>query len=147
MNDLPRRRLLHSGLALGAELLMPSARACEFMTTHLRVTHPWTRATAPDASAAVVCMKFDEVTQTDRLIAVRSPVAAAAEMAGAGLSGPVDFLIPAGLESWLDEAGTHVRLVGLRHALEVGRSYPLQLAFEKGGIYNAVLSVDYTRFN
>ena len=91
-------------------------------------------------------MKFDEVVQSDRLILVASPVAAGAEMGGLNAGPAVDFFIPQGQESYLAEAGTHVRLVGLKFALEVGRSYPLTLGFEKGGIYNATLSVDYTRF-
>ncbi len=141
-----RRRLLHTGLALGASLVVPRAAACEFFTAHLRVTHPWTRATALDATSAVLCMKFDEVTQADRLILVESPVAARAEMGGTQAGPAVDFFIPAGRESFLEEAAAHVRLTGLKFPLEVGRTYPLRLGFEKGGVFNAVLSVDYARF-
>ncbi len=142
-----RRSVLHAGLALGASVVVPAARACEYFTSNLRVEHPWTRATAGDATSAVVCMKFDEVTQADRLISVQSPVAAAAEMGGVGAGPAVDFFIPEGQTSSLDEASTYVRLVGLKFPLEVGRSYPLRLGFEKGGAVNATLSVDYARFN
>jgi periplasmic copper chaperone A len=89
-------------------------------------------------------MKFDEVSETDRLIGVETPVAANAYLVGEGASGAgVNLLIPAGRETLLSEDGTHVRLEGLKHALLVGRIYPLQLAFEKGGIVNAKLNVDY----
>ena len=152
--DIHRRRLLQSGLALGSALCLPPARACEFFTTHLRITHPWTRASAADASSAIVSMKFDEVQQADRLIAVETPVALSAEMRGVVMPDittvngrtALDFPIPAGCETLLHEAGPHLLLLGLQFALEVAREYPLQLIFERGGVVNATLSVDYTRF-
>ena len=144
----PRRLALLAGVAVGATLALPwrTARACELITTHLRITHPWSRATAPDASTAIVCMKFDEVSATDRLVLVETPIARGAEMGGALSLPRVDFLIPQGQETHLAEEGTFVRLTGLAFPLEAGRSYPLRLGFEKGGTYNTVLSVDYPRF-
>jgi copper(I)-binding protein len=126
--------------------IRPPARACEYFAPTLRVYHPWTRATGPQATHAVVCMTFDEVTDSDRLVAVETPVAARAELGGVGERSLIDLPIPAGRETVLTEAGTHVRLVGLRHSLEVGCAYPLKLVFEKGGEVRATLNVDYTRF-
>ena len=148
-----RRGRLCMGAGFGVSIFVPAARACELITSTLRVTHPWTRATGPEATTAVLCMKFDEVQEADRLISVQSPVAAGAEMAGAGAemagagAGPtVDFVIPRGGETLLSESGTYVRLTGLKFPLLVGRSYPLTLGFEKAGNYIATLSVDYSRF-
>jgi copper(I)-binding protein len=142
-----RRTVLQAGLALCASLVLPSARGCEFFTSTMRITHPWTRATAPDATSAVLCMKFDQVTETDRLIGVETPVATGAELvgqqAGAAVSQAVNFLIPAGRETLLSDEGTHIRLVGLTQPLFVGRSYPLELAFEKSGTVLATLNVDF----
>lgn len=147
MSRLIRRRsVVQAGLALGSTLLWRPGQACEYFGTTLRVTHPWTRATADTADGAVLCMRFDEVSQTDRLIAVHTPVAAGAVMGGAGAGGPVDLAIPAGRETVLSEAGTHIRLVGLKFPLEVARTYPLQLVFEQGGVIDATLNVDYGRF-
>ena len=143
---LPRRRLLQGGLAFAVSLLAPPARACEFFSSNLRIFHPWTRATEEGAAFAVVCMKFDEVLQDDRLIGVETPIARAAEMGGPGAGLRIDFAIRAGEESVLSEAGTHVRLVGLNHAVEVARAYPLKLMFERGGEINALLNVDYPSF-
>lgn len=150
---LHRRRCLQAGLALGSTLWLPRARACEFFSAHLRITHPWTRASAPGATTAVVCMKFDEVLQPDRLIAVETPVAQGVELVGmdAGAAGTdtprgLNFPIPAGRETLLDEAGPHLRLLGLQFPMEVAREYPLKLVFEKGGAVNATLNVAYTRF-
>jgi copper(I)-binding protein len=132
-----RRRALQAGFALCASLALPSARACEFFANNLRIIHPWTRATGPDTSA-VVCMKFDEVTETDRLVGVETPVAEAAELVG-------DLLIPKGGELILSDDGPHVRLVGLKHPLLIARVYPLKLEFEKAGAINARLTVDLLR--
>lgn len=132
-----RRALLQSGLALCASLAVPPARACEYFANTLRITHPWTRATGLDTSA-VVCMKFDEVTETDRLVGVETPVASGAKLVG-------DFLIPKGGELVLSEDGAHVRLVELKHPLLIARVYPLKLVFEKAGVVNASLNVDFLR--
>jgi len=152
---LIRRDVLRGGLALGVALLAPAARACEFFSPTMRILHPWTRASEPGASTAVVCMRFDEVSRDDRLIQVQTPVAAAAELGGVALTGSsnrngagngIDFLIPAGQESALSEGGRFVRLLDLRHPLEVGRSYPLTLVFEQGGVVDATLTVDFASF-
>lgn len=141
-----RRRALHTGLALAASLALPTARACEFTTSTLRVTHPWTRATGDDATSTVLCMRFDEVSETDRLILVETPIATSAEMGGTLARPGVNFLIPQGAETYLDDSGTFVRLLGLTQPLQLGRSYPLRLGFEKGGVFNTTVSVNFGRF-
>jgi periplasmic copper chaperone A len=147
MSKVIRRRVvLHSGLAVGVALLAPAARACEFFGANLRVMHPWTRATAEGATTAQVNLKFDQVTQDDRLIGVETPVAEAAEVAGAEPGAGVDISIPAGETTLLGEGGAIVRLVGLKMPLELGRSYPMKLVFDKGGVIDATLNVDYTSF-
>jgi copper(I)-binding protein len=140
-----RRHVLHTGLAMAALLVPPLARACEFWTTGLRVLQPWTRATEEGDEFAVVCMKFDLVSAPDRLIGVETPVASGADLGGIGARPTVDFAIAAGMDSALDEGGTFIRLLGLSHPLELARTYPLKLRFEKGGIVNADLDVDYER--
>lgn len=141
-----RRLLLHSGLALGLGLTLMQprrAQACEFFLPTLRVTHPWTRASGPDASSAIVSLKIDEVNQADRLIAVETPVAARAAIGGVGARPSVDLPIAAGAELLLGEEGTYIELLDLQHPLFIARSYPLRLHFEKGGALDASLSVDY----
>jgi copper(I)-binding protein len=142
-----RRTLLRAGLAAGVSLGWPSARACEFFTTHLRIYRPWSRATAPGDGFAVLCMSFDQVARPDRLIGVETPVATRAELAGPGArpGGAVDLPIPAGRETVLVETGLFIRLLGLTQTLEVGRSYPLRLVFEHGGAVDADIDVDYER--
>jgi|SRR5262245_10308432 len=134
-----RRALLRTGLALGASLIVSPARACEYFADTMRITHPWTRATG-GADSCVVCMKFDDVRESDRLIDVQAPVAERAELVG-------DFAIPKGGELVLSEDGAHVRLVGLKQPLFIGRTYPLKLVFEKSAAINANLNVDFLRLS
>jgi copper(I)-binding protein len=144
---LSRRRVLQSGIALCTPWLLPESQAHEIITSTLRITHPWSRATAPGDPFAVLCMKFDEVAQADRLILVQTPVAESAEMGGARAGTTIDFAVPAGEETYLGDhdAGTYVRLLGLKAPIEVGRSYRLVLGFEKGGTHTTTFSVDFTR--
>lgn len=138
-----RRGWLRTGLGLGGLMLLPQARACEFFTETLRVTHPYCHASQPGSTEAVVCMKFDEVQRRDRLVGVQTPVAEGAEIAGKLARPGVDFEIPQGEETWLHERGTWLRLTGLRQPLHLGRAYPLQLDFEHGGTVLAQLTVDF----
>ncbi|WP_052162175.1 copper chaperone PCu(A)C [Aquabacterium sp. NJ1] len=138
-----RRHILRAGLALGATALVPPVRACEFFASTLRITHPWTRVTPADARFAVVCMKIDQVTREDRLIGVVTPVATGAEIGGISTGRALDLLIEKGRELQLTEAGVHLRLTGLTQPLLIGRAYPMRLIFEKGGVLEAELNVDY----
>jgi copper(I)-binding protein len=143
---MQRRRLLQAAGASGLVFAGLPARACEFYSTNLRITHPWTRATPEDAASAIVCMRFDEVLKDDRLIGVETLVARGAEIGGRLAQPAVDFHIPQGRETLLSERDTWLRLTGLTMPLEVGRSYPLHLVFETGGAVRTDLSVDYARF-
>lgn len=153
-----RRRFLGQGLGLAAGgVLTPTARACEFFAPTLRITHPWTCATEGDASTAIVCMRFDEVLQDEQLLAAETPLATGAVLARAGLPTatgvataaatlPLPLHIPAGRETVLSQQGLHLLLTGLTQPLFVGRAYPLQLRFARGGEVPALLTVDYPSF-
>jgi copper(I)-binding protein len=90
-------------------------------------------------------MRFDEVSQTDRLIGLETPVASGAQLVQRGVATEVNLLIPKGSEIVLGEQDLHIRLVALAHPLLLGRSYPLALSFEKGGTILTKLTVDYDR--
>lgn len=147
MHDhINRRWMLRSGAALGSALLLPSTRACEVQAEYLRVTHPWTRGTAPGAESAVLCMRIDNVTADDRLIGVQTPVAGGVLLAGTPDGQPLDLAIPEGSELDMHEQGLHLRLVPLRLTLHAGRSHELQLTFARSGVVMTTLSVDFPRF-
>lgn len=148
MTRLIRRRgLLQSGLGLCTALAMPTlVRAndtCYFDSLNLRIFHPWTRASAPGDHTAMVCMVFGEVTRADRLIGAHTPVAERVELGGPNPLPHLDLPIPVGGELALREDGVHLRLVGLKHPLALGRTYELTLVFEQGGEVPVHLDVDY----
>ncbi len=140
---LHRRHLLQWAAAVGPALLALPASAHEYFTPNLRISHPWCRATPADAPFAIVNMTFEEVALADHLIGVETPVATAVEMGGPTAGAAIDIAIPAGREFVLGEDGLFIRLVGLKQALELGRSYPLRLVFAQGGEVNATLDVAY----
>jgi copper(I)-binding protein len=140
---LHRRHLL---IALGATVVARPALACEFFSSHLRIWHPWTRATRVDADTAKLFMRFDEVQRTDRLIGIETPVAAGVRLAGPGApekAQDLSLLIRAGQELTLAEDGLHLELLDLQQPLQLGRSFPLRLVFEGAGAVEATLNVDY----
>ena len=145
-HDVSRRSMLHCGAALTGALLLPATQACEVQAEFLRVTHPWTRGTAPDAQFAVLCMRIDNVTADDRLVGLETPVAGGAMVAGTADNQPLDLAIPAGSDVDMHEQGLHLRLAPLRLTLHAGRSYPLQLTFARSGVVFTTLSVDFPRF-
>lgn len=140
---IQRRRLLQTGVAVGAGLWLPAAKACEFFTPYMRVYSPWARATPAGVSSASLCMSFDEVVKADRLIGVETPTASGAELVGAAASTHVNLLIPQGSDTVLTEGGVHIRLTGLRFPLEVGREYPLTLVFEQAGVLQADFDIKF----
>lgn len=151
--SLSRRQWMLANLAASAGGLgwVRQTAACEVQAEFLRVIHPWTRATAPDATEAVLCMGIDDVIADDRLIGVRTPVAsgfAAVDLpATTDARGATQVLIARGSVITMHDQGPHLRLLGLRIVLEAGRSYPLNLHFERSGVVMSTLSVDYTRFS
>ena len=136
----------HFLFALAAAPLARPARACEFFSSRMRIWHPWTRATRVDADTARLCMRFDDVQASDRLIGLETPVATGARLAGPGApegAQGLSLLIPAGQELTLAEEGLHIELLDLQQPLQVGRSFPLRLIFESAEPVNAMLNVDY----
>lgn len=141
--NLVRRALLRTGMAAGAATLLPAARAHEYFTTHFTLIHPWTRASAPGATTAMICMTFDEVLEDDRLIGADTPLAGGAETGGGSAGKVLDIDIPKGIKTELTETGVHLRLVRLKQPLELAREYPIMLAFAKAGRLRASFLVDF----
>lgn len=138
---LKRRHLLLTGLGLPLTLALP-ARACDFFSSHLRIWHPWTRATRAGAETAKLFMRFDEVQRSDRLIGIETPVASGAQLVTRDGPRPLDLRIEAGHDLTLAEDALHIELLDLQHPLQVGRSFPLRLLFESAEPVNATLNVD-----
>lgn len=121
-----------------------ASNTCEFQAATLRVIHPWTRATLVGAKDGVLLMTFQDVAEDDRLIAIETPIASGAELIRSnGEAQALNLPIPKGQVTTLSEEGMHIRLLGLKHKLEVGRSYPLTMVFAKGGTVVGDVDVDY----
>lgn len=138
-----RRLALQAASAACLGWAWPKARACEYETGLLRITHPWVRATSADATTAVMFMRLDEVNTADRLIGVSTPVATGAEMGGEQTGVAVSIPVPVDTVTELSEHGLHVRLTGLKHQLHAGRNFALTLEFERSGTVLARLTVEY----
>lgn len=136
-----RRHLLLASLGLPLTFGQ-SAQACDFYSSHLRIWHPWTRATRAGAETAKLFMRFDDVQRTDRLIGIETPVAAGAQLVTPEGPRPLNLLITAGNELTLTEDGLHIELLDLQHPLQIGRSFALKLIFESAEPVNALLNVD-----
>ena len=138
---LHRRHLLLAASSAYLGLARP-AQACEYFSSHLRIWHPWTRATRVDADTARLCMRFDEVQRSDRLIGAQTPVAGGVRLAGPGAQ-DLPLSIREGETLALTEDGLHLELLDLQQPLQIGRSYPLRLIFEFAEPVNATLNVDF----
>lgn len=138
-----RRAALQAGFFLGLGVALPRARACEFVTSNLRVTHPSTRATRPDEDSALVAMRIDRIAADDRLVAVQTPVARGAVMGWHGQEPGLQLSLPAGREVVFGEGQALLRLTGLTQPLEATCAYPFRLVFAHSEAVDAQLTIDF----
>lgn len=129
--------------------LTVAAQAHEYYAATFKIIHPWADATAAGTSIAPVYLKFEEITESDRLIGARSDIAEKVELRGkpdndtlAEVSPTLPAIaVSAGSTTDLHPGGSHLVMLGLKTPLLWGRSYPLTLIFEKAGAIETVLSV------
>jgi copper(I)-binding protein len=122
--------------------------AQQYQVGTLHVVHPWTRATP---AAGIPGAGFLEIVNTgkedDRLLDCRSVIADLVEIHSTSMQGGVDRMrpmpnglpLPAGAKTVLAPSGTHLMLIGLKHALAVGEKVPIELHFAKAG----AITVDF----
>jgi copper(I)-binding protein len=128
------RRVALAAFALAGLVLGHSALA------QVTVSKPWVRATVPQQQASGAFMTLTAKSNA-RLVDVRTPVAASAEIHAMRMSGdmmsmsPVHGLdLPAGMPVRLAPGGEyHVMLLGLKHPLKSGDTVPLTLLIEQAG--------------
>jgi periplasmic copper chaperone A len=128
-------------LLVGALVLSAAARAEDYRAGDIRVEHPWARATAGNARIGAAYLTLDDVGSTpDRLVAIETPVAGAAELHAEMLDGNVMQMRPVGAieihpgtPTVLQPGGLHIMLMDLKDALKAGESFPLTLVFERAG--------------
>ena len=145
-----RFAFLRCVVAVALLLVAGLAGAHEFALKDLHVGHPYARATAPGARAGGAYFTVENRgPQEDRLIAVASPVSAAAELHTMAMDGNVMRMravraidIPPGAQVALKPGGFHVMLLDLKQPLAVGEKIPLTLTFERAGTIEVTVNVE-----
>ena len=125
------------------------AQAHDYYAKFFHIYHPWAEPTEPGAADSAVYVKFDEIAADDQLISASTLLADRVELrgpAGGGQSGTGSLLLngialPSGGEVELRPEGPRLVLKGLKLPLQLGRSYPMTLAFEKSGAVFVMVSV------
>ena len=117
------------------------AMAHEYTSKGVTVAHPWARATPGGAKVGGAYLQIKAAAgRSDRLVAVRSPAAGAAELHnhimenGIARMRRVDAIaVPAGKSVTLKPGGYHLMLTDLKAPLKEGDLLKLTLVFEKAG--------------
>ncbi|MBU6271543.1 MAG: copper chaperone PCu(A)C [Betaproteobacteria bacterium] len=137
-----RRRLLAgaAGLAIAPRHVLGH----QYYAHRFTLIHPWTDPTPSGQTQARVYFRFEDVTETDRLLGARAFYAQSAELRAStdDAEPPLSYLeVPAGSLADFSPGHPHVLLKGLTMPLIRDRSYPLTLEFEKSGLLLVMMSM------
>ncbi len=130
-----------------------STYAHDYKAGSLRIEHPYARATVPNQPSGAAYLTIENTgKRTDKLIAVRSPIAKAVEIHTMSMDGNVMKmrevsgieLQPSTKFSMKPGDGYHLMLIGLKQSLKVGDKFPMTLIFEKAGKAEVLVSVQET---
>lgn len=137
-----RARAAAAWMALAVGLASGAALAHEYTVGGLKIGHPWTRATAPDAKVAA---GFLTVTNTgsapDKLISATFAGADHVLIHQMTMDGGVMKMteVPGGIEIKpgqtveLKPGGYHLMLMALKGGMKMGETVKGELVFEKAG--------------
>jgi copper(I)-binding protein len=111
------------------------------------VEHPWARATPGGAkTGALYVTLINNGSTGDRLMSATTPVADKVQFHGVSEDNGVSRMremrtveVAPGARVFFNPGSMHIMVVGLKHPLKEGQSFPLTLTFEKAG--NADVSV------
>ena len=125
------------------------AQAHDYYAKFFHIYHPWAEPTEPGAADSAVYVKFDEIAADDQLISASTSLADRVELrgpAGVSPSGTEGLLLngialASGSEVELRPGSARLVLKGLKLPLQLGRSYPMTLEFEKSGVVFVMVSV------
>ncbi len=115
----------------------------------ITVQNAWARATSPSQKVGGVFLTLTDHGPADRLLSATSPMGDMVELhetiddSGVMKMRPVPALpIASGETVVLKPGGYHLMVMGLKHALAKGSSFPLTLTFEHAGPVTVSVSVD-----
>jgi len=124
-----------------------TASAHEYFAGNFKLVHPWSEASNPGVTEADVYCIFEDVRQDDKLLSAKSSMAESIEIRKSASSPGrqwevLEVLeIPSNAVLQLSKASVYLAIVGLRAPLQWGRSYPMQMQFERAGIVNVMVSI------
>ena len=115
----------------------------------IEISHAWARATAASAANGAVYLKvMNHGTVDDRLTGASTTVASKAQLHvtlndnGVMKMRPIaDVPVKAGGSTEFKPDGMHIMLLGLKHPLKAGDSFPLTLTFDKAGAVETMVKV------
>jgi periplasmic copper chaperone A len=115
----------------------------------IEINHAWARATAASAANGAVYLTItNHGTANDRLTGASTAVASKAELHitrnenGVMKMRPLaDVPVKAGGSAQFKPDGMHIMLLGLKHPLKAGDSFPLTLTFDKAGAIETMVKV------
>ena len=132
-------------VCLAATLLAAPAWA---QTAPIEVQNSWARATSASQTVGGVFLTLTDHGAPDRLLSASSPVADHLELhktveeAGVMKMLPIPALdLATGQSVELKPGSYHLMVMGLKHSLEKGASFPVTLQFEKAGAVTAMVTV------
>lgn len=125
------------------------AQAHDYYAKFFHIHHPWAEPTELGAADSAVYVKFDEIAADDQLISASTLLAERVELRGPtgggqpGIEGPLlnGIALASGAEVELRPGAARLVLKGLKLPLQLGRSYPMTLEFEKSGAVFVMVSV------
>lgn len=135
------RSLIHSLVVAGSVLATVPAYAAQDSspgqtTSGVTAGSAWARASAGHANTGAAYLTLTGGSQDDTLTSISTPVATTAEVHESSSEGGVMRMravgplpIPAGKTVTLAPGGYHVMLMGLKHPLAAGQSFPMTLNF------------------
>jgi copper(I)-binding protein len=131
-----------------AALLVLGTATAQAETATVQIDHPWSRASAGKTGAVYMTIKNGGAAD-DKLVAAASPVAGKVELHieimdnGVMKMRPLPAIdVKANGETMLKPGGMHVMLIGLKHPLKQGESFPLTLTFEKAGKVTVTVPIE-----
>ena len=135
-----------AGIAASAEM-KGHAHKQQPMAGKLVVERAWARASVARNGAAYVTIRNDGKAM-DKLVAVSTPVAAKAELhthlmdKGIMRMRPIEAVeVHPGAPAVMQPGGNHIMLMGLKHKLRKGETFPLTLRFARSGQVTVTVQV------
>src|SRR5579871_1485685 len=142
-------RLAAVGAALALRSL-PPAMARAPRRASIDVEQPWARATAGATTTGAVYMTIHErSTVPDKLVAATSPVAESIEIHAHTMEDGVMRMrqvavvdVTSSTPATFAPGHFHLMLVGLKHRLVQGETFPLSLSFENAGVVEVTVTIE-----